>query len=366
MTNVPAGGTDLLADALTLTAPGPVLLTGFDVVLVPQGHARTAVARLDALRPTAVGAVFTHEGHWGFLLPEESGDPAWPTPARYASAGTTLTMPPAPRPGAGAGWIRWGHGPIYTAPLLLHAVLADIASRHHPGDGPAVPPSAHVHLLEPPTMSSPKTAFFDLDATLTDQATSFRRWAEEFATRYGITPKEIHDAEVRSAGHRDRFFTELKAAHGIRSSLAALHAQYRQRTAELVPHRPQVCTAIRSLRDDGWRLGVITNGDPTTQRQKLRRARLDDLFESVVISGEYGIRKPDPDLFRIALDALGTGSGFMIGDDLDADISGGSRAGLCTVWVSGGRNLPSAAPIPDHTVRDAVDAVKLLREHPHA
>ncbi|MFK0017343.1 HAD family hydrolase [Streptomyces sp. NPDC091027] len=151
-----------------------------------------------------------------------------------------------------------------------------------------------------------------------------------------------------------------------RASLVALHAQYRRRTAELVPHRPQVCTAIRSLREEGWRLGVVTNGDPATQRLKLRRARLDGLFEAVVISGEYGIRKPDPDLYRIALDALDTDSGAMIGDDLDADIAGGARAGLHSVWVSGGRDLPAAGPVPDHTVRDVVDAVKLLREHAHA
>ncbi|MFE3629479.1 HAD family hydrolase [Streptomyces goshikiensis] len=215
-------------------------------------------------------------------------------------------------------------------------------------------------------MPWPKAAFFDLDATLTDHEASFHRWADEFAARYGITPSKVQEAEVRCAGRRDQFFVELKAAYGIKASLAALHAQYRRRTAELVPHRPQVCTAIRSLREDGWRLCVITNGDPATQRRKLRRARLDGLFEAVVISGEYGIRKPDRDLYRIALDALDTDSGAMIGDDLDADIAGGARAGLHTVWVSGGRDLPAAALVPDHTVRDVVEAVQLLREHAHA
>ncbi|MFI1765247.1 HAD family hydrolase [Streptomyces sp. NPDC020800] len=363
MTNAPDGGADLLADTLTLTRPGPVLLDGLDVVLVPQDLARAAVARLNALRPTAVGAVFAHDGHWGFCLPEESGDPAWPTPARYVGAGATLTLPPAPKPGEGAGWIRWRHDPIYTAPLLLHAVLADL-TRHRPGGGSALPPP-RARLLEP-HMTWPKTALFDLDATLTDHAASFHRWAGEFAARYGITPAQVQEAEVRCAERRDHFLAELKAAHGITASLATLHAQYRRRTAELVPHRPQVCTAIRSLREDGWRLGVITNGDPATQRLKLRRARLDGLFEVVVISGEYGIRKPDRDLYRIALDALDTDSGAMIGDDLDADIAGGARAGLHTVWVSGGRDLPAGAPVPDHTVRDVVDAVKLLHEHAHA
>ncbi|MFK0047867.1 HAD family hydrolase [Streptomyces sp. NPDC090741] len=360
------GGADLLADTLTLAGPGPVLLDGFDVVLVDPSHAREAVARLDNLVGlAAVGTVFTHDDSWGFFLPEQSGKPTWPAPVRYFGTGATLTLPPAPQPQTAEGWIRWSDGPIYTAPLLLHAVLADIAARHRPDDAPASPP-AHVRLLEPPAMPAPKIAFFDLDDTLTDHATSFRRWAEEFAARYGIPQHEVEDAEVRCAGQRDAFFADLKTRHNITTSIAALHAQYRQRSAQLVPHRPQVCTAIRSLRNGGWRLGVITNGDPSTQRLKLRTARLDDLFEAVVISGEYGIRKPDHNLYRIALDALDTSAGFMVGDDLDADVSGGSQAGLRTVWISGGRERPSTSPEPDHTVDTVLEAVELLRGHAHA
>ncbi|MFB0630449.1 HAD family hydrolase [Streptomyces sp. AB3(2024)] len=361
------GGAALLADSLTLAGPGPVLLDGLDVVLVPESHAREAVARLDELAGLhAVGAVFASGDAWGFFLPEGSGDPAWPAPSRYFGAGATLTLPPAPRPDAATGWIRWRQGRIYTAPLLLHAVLANLAKRHRLNDGPTSRPPTHARPLEQPAMQLPKIAFFDLDATLTDQATGFRRWAGEFATRYGITPEEVEAAEVRCAGRRDEFFADLKARHDIKGSIAGLHAQYRQRSAELVPHRPQVCTALRSLRDDGWRLGVITNGDPAAQRLKLRTARLDGLFEVVAISGEYGIRKPHRGLYRIALDALATSSGFMVGDDLDADVSGGSRAGLRTVWIAGGRARPATSPVPDHTVDTVLDAVELLREHAHA
>ncbi|MEU9301941.1 HAD family hydrolase [Streptomyces sp. NPDC048269] len=361
----PDGGAALLADTLTLAGPRPVRLDGFDVVLVDRSHAREAVARLDAVGVHAVGTVFAHHGYWGFFLPEESGDPTWPAPARYVGAGSTLTLPPAPQPNAAAGWIRWSRGPIYTAPLLLHAVLTDIAIRSHRDDDPASTPP-HVRPLEPHAMPSHKIAFFDLDATLTDHRTSFCRWAVEFAARYGITLKEVEDAEVRCAGQRDQFFADLKDTHKIKTSIVSLHAQYRHRAAELVPHRPQVCTAIRSLREDGWRLGVITNGDPSAQRLKLRSARLDGLFETVVISGEYGIRKPDRGLYRIALDALGASSGFMVGDDLGADVAGGSRAGLHTVWVSGGRERSSGSAVPDHTVQTVLDAVEVLREHSDA
>ncbi|MFF4448199.1 hypothetical protein [Streptomyces sp. NPDC001502] len=81
-------------------------------------------------------------------------------------------------------------------------------------------------------------ALFGLDSTLTDRTRSFRRWAAEFATRFGIPQEDLEAAERRCAGRRDRCFAGLKTGHGITTSIAALHAQYRRRTAELVPHRP--------------------------------------------------------------------------------------------------------------------------------
>lgn len=47
---------------------------------------------------------------------------------------------------------------------------------------------------------------------------------------------------------------------------------------------------------------------------------------------------------------------------LDADMSGGARPGLRTVWVSGGRQLPASSPAPDHTVLDAAAVLHELSD----
>ncbi|MGW3974190.1 HAD family hydrolase [Streptomyces ardesiacus] len=244
-----------------------------------------------------------------------------------------------------------------------------------------------------------KAALFDLDSTLTDHATAFARWADEFGASTGIPLSALMRAETLHGGARHAFFADLKSAFGLRRSVASLHADYRRRSAELVPYRPEVCTAMQQLADEGWELGVITNGSPDAQRRKLEVAHLTRYFASVVISGEYGIRKPDEALFQVGLDDLGvddpahavmtgdftdrggdhvgaderlcvverpvTGSrngrvGWMVGDSVQNDVLGGRRAGLNTIWISHGRVWPLKDEAPDVIVDDVVDAMKVL------
>lgn len=209
-------------------------------------------------------------------------------------------------------------------------------------------------------MFTDKAVLFDLDSTLTDHDTAFARWGEQFADHYGVPMEWLVEADHRHRGQRHDFFADIKNSFGVPESIATLHAKYRRRTAELVPHRAEVCAAIGALKDTGWRLGVVTNGDPASQRLKLRRSRLAPLFGTVVISGEYGIRKPDPTIFRIALDDLRTDSAVVIGDDLGADIAGGNAAGLTTVWVKGDRERSEQDPVPSHTVSTVIEAAELL------
>lgn len=208
--------------------------------------------------------------------------------------------------------------------------------------------------------SAASAALFDLDDTLIDHTSLFAAWAEEFAARYGIEVARIQDAERRHGGWRHRFFTDLKARFGIDASVDQLYRQYRRRIVGLVPHRDEVCTAVASLAEAGWRLGVVTNGDPQTQRAKLHASGLDAHFPTVIVSGEYGVRKPDPSLMRIALDDLGTHSGVMIGDRLDTDVAGAKRAGLRAIWIAADGRRPPRGPVPDTVVPDVVQAVRRL------
>ncbi|MCX4624539.1 MULTISPECIES: HAD family hydrolase [Streptomyces] len=212
-------------------------------------------------------------------------------------------------------------------------------------------------------MPASKIALFDLDDTLTDHAAAFALWAAEFSQATGIPHPWITEADARHAGARYAFFADIKETFGIQKSIAAQHVAYQERTAELVPHRPEVCAALEALTADGWSLGVVTNGSPAAQRTKLEVSRLDRFFTTVVISGDYGVRKPHEALFRLALDDLQADKDTwtaMIGDCLATDIAGGLRAGLHTIWVSHGRSRRRGDPVPHHTVHTTVDACEWL------
>ncbi|MFD4634827.1 HAD family hydrolase [Streptomyces sp. NPDC058284] len=206
----------------------------------------------------------------------------------------------------------------------------------------------------------------DLDGTLTDHDRAFSDWSAEFSADYDIPLEQILEADQKHPT-RHEFFHALRTAFRLRPSVLSLMDDYRIRTAELVPHRPEVCQAMGRLRAEGWALGVVTNGTPDAQRLKLDVAGLSAYFTSVVISGAFGVRKPDPALFRLALDDLEADAStpaVMVGDLLDTDIAGGNAAGLTTVWIKGDQERTARDPAPTHTVVTVIEAAELLLSGP--
>jgi len=94
---------------------------------------------------------------------------------------------------------------------------------------------------------------------------------------------------------------------------------------------------LRRLRaaDPAVRFGIITNGDLAFQSRKLAAVGLGPWIDAVVASGEVGVRKPDPAIFRIACERLGVapGDASYVGDRLQTDAIGAAGAGLLGVWI---------------------------------
>jgi len=86
------------------------------------------------------------------------------------------------------------------------------------------------------------------------------------------------------------------------------------------------------------------------------RAHLD----AVVVSDQFGVRKPRPEIFEEVLARLEVAPRDVIhvGDDLHADVAGAAALGIRTVWLTRRVRDPEAklleheGPRPDHTVAD--------------
>ena len=96
----------------------------------------------------------------------------------------------------------------------------------------------------------------------------------------------------------------------------------------------------------GVRFGLITNGDPVFQGEKIRRVQLTERFEHVVTSGALGFAKPDPRIFEHACGVFGVrvSDAVYVGDRLRTDALGAAAAGLTGVWLD--RAGASVTPVP--------------------
>ena len=84
-----------------------------------------------------------------------------------------------------------------------------------------------------------------------------------------------------------------------------------------------------------YMIGVLSNGFLDTQYRKLIYSGLWRYVARTVVSDETGFQKPDPRLYKYAVEATGaTGVPIMIGDNPHTDILGALRAGWNAVWYN--------------------------------
>jgi putative hydrolase of the HAD superfamily len=112
---------------------------------------------------------------------------------------------------------------------------------------------------------------------------------------------------------------------------------------------------LAAIRRGGYRLGAISNtSDDKNVQQLIDRWGLRGYFEQIVTSAGCGIRKPDPAIFRLALDhfRVRPRAAAMIGDTPEADIMGANGLGMYAIWITRRSEKTDPAPArPDAVVR---------------
>ncbi|MFF5207820.1 HAD family hydrolase [Streptosporangium sp. NPDC000396] len=210
-----------------------------------------------------------------------------------------------------------------------------------------------------------RLALFDLDNTLIDLDEAFQDWAREFAEEHGLGRDGVDlllKLDRDSVPHREVFFGKVREHFALPDTVEELWGRYRRRMPHLVRCRPEVLNGLSRLRAAGWRVAIVTNGMADNQLGKIRKTGLADVVDTWALSGAEGIRKPDTGLFEIAAQRCGTTvakGGWMIGDNLVADISGGRAAGLRTIWINRG-TWPGHGHSAHHVVTDVIQAIEIL------
>jgi putative hydrolase of the HAD superfamily len=98
---------------------------------------------------------------------------------------------------------------------------------------------------------------------------------------------------------------------------------------------PDAHETLARLRRAGLRLGVVSNSDGRVE-EALTAAGLRSYFDIVVDSALVGVEKPDPAIFRAALEALNVAAeeALYVGDLYEVDVLGANAAGMAAVLLA--------------------------------
>lgn len=111
-----------------------------------------------------------------------------------------------------------------------------------------------------------------------------------------------------------------------------------------------------------YKIGMITNGPQDGQTKKIEAAGLLPYLDCLVVSGSYGVHKPDPHLFHEACKQLQVEphETIYVGDTFSNDIFGAKRAGCLPIWIT---NIKTAyCDTPIHKIEQLSDLINLLEE----
>ncbi|MFB6117346.1 HAD family hydrolase [Halosegnis sp.] len=164
-------------------------------------------------------------------------------------------------------------------------------------------------------------------------------WATmEPITDYDTEAAQLADAITRLAAARDRTLDAQAWTDAFRARL--------DWTA--VSLLPGAETALAAARANGP-VGLLTNGPEERQSTKLAALGLLEAFDTVVYAGDMDRRKPAPAPFERVLAALGTPAAqtLYVGNSLEHDVAGATRAGLPVAWLGDGSPGEHA---PTHTL----------------
>ncbi len=93
-------------------------------------------------------------------------------------------------------------------------------------------------------------------------------------------------------------------------------------------HQPQMSALVRRARDAGIRTALLSN----SWGNSYPRHTWDGMFDAIVISGEVGLRKPEPDIYHYAADAIGLPPGDCVFvDDMPLNVTGAQAVGMVAI-----------------------------------
>ncbi|MBE6741796.1 MAG: HAD family hydrolase [Ruminococcaceae bacterium] len=218
-----------------------------------------------------------------------------------------------------------------------------------------------------------KAVLFDFDETLQDRTEAFEHYMDTFLDTYrpNLTEeeREVCKEDMRVTGkggyvNRVEWCTLLCDMWGWKDAPPAeeLANHYDMTFGDHNVIFKNSKTVLQELKSRGYLTGVLTNGPSYLQNHKMDTSGLRELCDIVVVSGDIGIHKPDPDFFRYSVKLLNLKPEecIYVGDHPINDIKGALDAGMKAIRMNFGwfkdRDLRSDVPV----IEDIIDVLKFV------
>lgn len=217
-----------------------------------------------------------------------------------------------------------------------------------------------------------KAVLFDIDGTLFDRDRAQAMIFIEFQKVYAELFESVDDYMLKTVYYEaDRLSMEYFYAGGDKSylrekrfnfflAMLELDESYAGEMAELyiklygginssIDGAVEVVTDLKAK----YRLGIISNGLGDTQRIKIANLGLIEQFDSIIISQEHGLQKPEAEIFWKCARELNCDPGqcIYIGNSYNGDIIGANGAGMLACWYNPSKTKPLDMPVkPDYEI----------------
>lgn len=223
-----------------------------------------------------------------------------------------------------------------------------------------------------------KAVVFDLDHTLFDRHGTLRAIVGDFRKKFNTNPDFSDDDIAKIWIYADDHFVYSGWAYifmclkenGVFITPPDF-ADYRsfvfEEFAKTAVRFEKSLPMLETLKKNGYKVALITNGQHALQYSKLKNTGLMYVFDEIIVSGDVGVDKPDGEIFSIMCEKLGFGPEEMVyvGDNPVNDIAGAKAAGWKTIWMNSTGTWNPKAPDPDASVlsvEEVTEAVEKLQE----
>lgn len=194
-------------------------------------------------------------------------------------------------------------------------------------------------------MKKIKAVIFDVDETLVDRKEAFIRLCEYLIDKYSpkypfqCSKEELisHMIKIDANGYGvlEDFIPKLDKWWKLPLSSQDFINERNQIFGSLTIPYPEIYEVLDILKEK-YKLGIITNGFSTVQREKIKTVKITDYFDDIVVSGETEFAKPDPQIFFMSCKNLGVKpeEAVYVGDYYPNDIIGAIRSGITPIWIT--------------------------------